>query len=214
MGSENLMLIQNIYYSLTQLGFYDLALYNVLDRHGYHTEERIRDRYLSTAKYVIGIYRPEYDIRSLANETNRIRKIHGSVNDLITQQMYSDVLLVFCAPIYFFERYGIRLSQDDKLCFIELWAFLATELGIKDEYNVCLGGIGNLYPKIEKLIQSYLDRHDGNNKLHRLFTKHVYVPMMFIRPTEIFVVDPYLEFLCRYQILLKSLNFFMSLIYG
>lgn len=204
-GFDNMLMIQNVYYALTQLGFYDKPIHDVLYRHGFHTETTIRQRYLSTAKYIRNIYNPNYDIGLLAKDTNKIRKIHGSVNDTITQQMYSDVLLVFCAPIYFFGMYGIHLSEDDKQCFIELWAFIGKELGIKD--NIYYSN--NLYPKINQLINKYIDLCDGNNQIHKLYVKHVNAPFIFIRPTEIFIVNPYLHFLCYYTIIMRIINHVM-----
>ena len=220
LGFDNMLIVQNVYYALTQLGFYDKPIHNVLDRHGFHTEQHIRRRYLSTAKYVRSVYNPNYDIESLANDTNKIRKIHGSVNDTITQQMYSDVLLVFCTPIYFFDLYGIHVSEDDKLCFIELWAFIGKELGIKPEYNVCQCALDeyyrndecsleSLYMKKKRMIKKYIAYCDGSNKIHQLFVKHVNVPFMFIQPTEIFKVNPYLKFLCNHVILMQMINWTM-----
>lgn len=202
-GFDNMLLIQNVYYALTQLGFYDKPIHDVLDRHGFHTEANIRQRYLSTAKYIRNVYNPEYDIELLVRDTSRIRKIHGSVNDTITQQMYSDVLLVFSAPVYFFDIYGIHLSEDDKLCFIELWAFIGKELGI----NVCYSD--NLCPKINQMIHKYIDLCDGDNEIHKLYVKHVVVPFMFIKPTEIFIANPYLYFLCYYTIFMRIINYLM-----
>ena len=209
-GFENMLLIQNIYYALTQLGFYDKLLYDVLDRHGFHTEANIRQRYLSTAKYILSIYNPGYDIQLLVRDTNKIRKIHGSVNDTITQQMYHDVLLVFCAPIYFFDLYGVHLSNEDKICFIELWTFLGRELGIKQNVH----SSDDLYPKINRLINNYVELNDGTNKIHKLFVKHVYVPFMFIKPNEIFVVNSLLKFICSFTMLMRIVNWLMRLVYS
>jgi hypothetical protein len=212
-GFDNLLLIGNIYYALIQLGFYDVQLYKILENHGLYTEKNIRTRYMSTFKYILKIYNPNYDINLLIKDTKKIKAIHGSMNNIITQQMYSDVLLTFCAPIFFFEKYNINFSHDDKLNFIQLWAFIGTELGIDYDNNICLKDINYINLQINDLISKYLKLLTYQNKIHKIFVKCVYIPLMLIKPNNIFVTNSFLKYICSTIIISKIINYIIYYLY-